>query len=218
MYSWRPWNWRDSRVCSKQGPGKGSTLDFFTFTYFTPCLLPARSENTQTYTHTQTHTHTEYDYIQYICIKCSIKCRCTKCIQTMTNASTTNASACIQIYPKHLVISSGALHDRPVRFHRIHFLSAPFHCVNNPCLRDCSFACNSCATIAAQDSQDLIVLVWERQELIRKMPDSRNPHLWGSVMGYLHFRHPFLATKWTHHAESALQGSFHAVRLQSFTA
>ena len=57
MYSWRPWNWRDSRVCSKQGPGKGSTLDFFTFTYFTPCLLPARSENTQTYTHTQTHTH-----------------------------------------------------------------------------------------------------------------------------------------------------------------
>ena len=68
-----------------------------------------------------------------------------------SNVDAPNVSKCIQMYPKHLVISSGALHDRPVRFRRIHCLSALFHCVNNPCLSDCSFACNSCAT-GAQNS------------------------------------------------------------------
>ena len=53
------------------------------------------------------------------------------------------------------MISSGSLYDRPARFYqfyRIHCLSAPFihSCVNNPCLSDCSFACNSCTSTAAQ--------------------------------------------------------------------
>ena len=139
------------------------------------------------------------------------------------------------MYPKHLVISSGSLYDRPARFYRfyrIHCLSAPFihSCVNNPCLSDCSFACNSCTSTAAQqyersergkNSEKWLKSTPQRQHhglsaFQTSVPGDKTVKTlsFGKIGCVLLLDCPGS----THRAESVLLGSSHAASSQSFTA